>query len=79
MDQILAGTKTVEYKACNDYWTKRLTREMLKGGTLKINFLCGRRAYKYIVTKVEVIKTPENACVVGLDHCFALHLGERVP
>lgn len=87
MDLILKGEKKVEYKAPNEYWIKRLgIRHLILGLNPPkekehkvINFLCGRKSYKYKINKITLDKTPDE--LIGWFHsskCFHIHLGDRI-
>jgi hypothetical protein len=89
MEAILKGEKKVEYKSINPYWNKRiLTRqaylEILVGKNAieqhkVINFLCGRKSYKFKIKKITLDRTPtELEMIVGYPFCYHIHLGERI-
>lgn len=51
-DQILAGTKTIEYRDIKPYWTKRLFDE--KGKLIKYNIIFFRNGYSKDCPKMKV-------------------------
>jgi hypothetical protein len=57
MDEILAGRKCIEYKDRSEYWKKRLEDLAYNVGTHTghgINFLCGRKSYKFRIDRIEM-------------------------
>ena len=53
MNKILNGSKKIEYKGDTNHWHKRLVKlEYNLEDVIIINFLCGRKSYKYHVTDI---------------------------
>ena len=72
LDQIEAGLKVVEYRACSDFWKKRINGK--HHGT--IMFISGHRIRAFEVVKIEIIDTPVALHeLITTDKCFAIHLG----
>ena len=89
MDKILSGEKTVEYKSLIPYWDRRVGKFLHKAlfansnpPTLPkgINFLCGRKSYKFKITMIRIEATSPDipTDVVSTGGCYAIHLGERI-
>lgn len=82
LDEILLGRKTVEYKGDTDHWHRRLhkfIKKVQKAGQLKINFVCGREAYKFHVKNVSYIE--REIFIDEIEYCafYSISLGDRVP
>ena len=74
LDEIEAGTKTVEYRACNTFWRRKLHNK-LHGAII---FLCGPKIRLYKVIKIELIFTPVSvAAIITTVQAYAIHLGGR--
>lgn len=76
MEKILLGIKTAELKAYTKHWERLIPFIGDHGtGECRITFLCGRKAYKYWVLKVEVRN--KNANIDGKQYrphwCITLH------
>lgn len=94
MDQILAGTKKIEYKGNTEFWNKRLIKFTesknlvdnkvnchilsYKVPNVVITFLCGSQPYKYKVEKISYV--PERKHIDGIiyDVHWQIHLGDRI-
>ncbi len=72
LDDIEAGVKTVEYRARNEFWQKRI--EGKRHGA--IIFICGRRLKGFEVRRITVVETPAgHRELIGTDECYAIELG----
>ena len=72
LDQIEAGTKKVEYRACNAFWRRKLHNK-LHGAII---FLCGPRIRTYKIVKIELIFTPASVSdIIPTVQAYAIHLG----
>ena len=78
-EEIVAGTKRVEYRAFTDYWIKRLLDPDLDVAV----FVCGRRVHRRAILHVNVIPRPfdfsdQGKQDVSTKTCFAIFLGEEI-
>ncbi|MBI3584221.1 MAG: ASCH domain-containing protein [Nitrospinae bacterium] len=72
LEQIKAGTKTIEYRANSAFWQKRVNGKFHS----IIMFLCGRKCNAFRVIKIETIETPDAVkAIIQTPQCFAIHLG----
>jgi len=79
MDQILSGIKTVEYKGYTDFWSTRINRVLhnpVYPDNCVINFLCGQKAYKYKITKIELQVGPREIDGAKYDKYYEIHFEE---
>lgn len=77
MDQILSGEKGIEYKEYNDFWQKRISKNIENHKV--INFLCGRNNYKFKINFITYTKTPNDLKdIIKTNGCFAIYLGHRI-
>ena len=81
LDKILSGEKTSEFKVASDFWMKRLTCGHYAPGELGINFLCGRKAVKYNVTRIVFWGMPGQRMNIDgkvVKEWYEIVLGERI-
>ena len=84
MDKILSLEKVIESKGATDFWIKRLSkaRELLrKNKTVGINFLCGRKSYKFKVNEIYLVDSNTLLCRVDdqyFRNIYNIYLGERI-
>jgi len=76
-DQIVKGTKKVEYRKFSKSWQKKLENAKVAV------FICGKKVHRRIVERVEHIQTPLNFSAQGKKDvptasCFAVYLGEEI-
>lgn len=77
-DQIVAGTKTVEYRRDVPFWQVRIgnidTKDAIRfANAIVFNdptevtavFICGKRSHRRQVTRIERIKTPDYSSEQG--------------
>ncbi|MFQ5800884.1 MAG: hypothetical protein ACE5HH_04100 [Candidatus Hydrothermarchaeales archaeon] len=74
LEEIEAGIKTIEYRACSQFWTRRINGKR-HGAIL---FLCGRKCKGYRIKKIETERTPEDLkSIINTDSSFAIYLAGR--
>lgn len=80
LDKILSGEKTIERKVYTKFWTKRLEPLTKTDEKIGINLLCGRKSYKFKVTKVEFNATEDPTEIDGVWTLlwYDIHIGERI-
>ncbi len=72
LDHIERGIKTVEYRACSEFWKKRIEGKH-HGAIL---FISGRRCKAFKIAQIEIIETPSALReLIPTEKCFAIHLG----
>ncbi|KAF0145094.1 MAG: hypothetical protein FD156_1205 [Nitrospirae bacterium] len=72
LDDIEARKKPVDYRACNEFWKKKI--EGKRHGA--ILFLCGQRCRAFKIKKITVVPTPEELRhVISTPTSYAIHLG----
>lgn len=82
IDQILAGTKKIEYKVASPFWEKRLSvfvgpvPEKPEG----IIFLCGREVFRFKVEGVRRCGSRNAQLIVDTwtNEWFEIRIGERI-
>ena len=77
MDKILNGTKKVEYKKAKDFWNKRLEK-LINEENVIINFVCGKRFYKYKVIKIIKINSSKIIDDETVLNYWEIHIGNRI-
>jgi hypothetical protein len=81
MNEILSGEKTVEYKGDTNFWHTRLAKfEFELNLCTAINFLCGRKCYKYQVTEVTQYLDPFGFVIDEKTYkiYWEIRLGKRI-
>ena len=83
MDKILSGEKTSEFKGAGPFWNKRLGTGLEPGfreGNVRINFLCGQKAYKYEVSNILLITSavPQKIDDEYHKQYWEIVLGDRI-
>ena len=83
MEQILSGAKTSELKDDTMFWYDRLNKARLKlhrdAEQVHINFLCGRKSYRFAVTNIDYFHN--HFLVIDGKECasyWEIHLGEQL-
>lgn len=81
LDKILSGEKKIEYKDNTEWWRARLGNidDLDIDEGVGINFLCGRKHYKFMVTAIHLVISGTPKDIDG-NECFTwyeIHLGER--
>lgn len=91
MDKILSGEKTSEYKVSSNFWGKRIenladnltfdrtsdpNHHRFIAKDISINFLCGRKSYKYKVTEIIRHFTPMMIDGVSCNKYIEIKLGD---
>lgn len=77
-DRVEAGEKRVEYRACSEFWEKRLSG--LRKGE-EVVFLCGQDVIRGTVLAVERVRRPDHVPegIVPTAMCFAVHFSLSGP
>jgi len=82
MDKILSGEKTSEFKVASVFWIKRLTGARIVLDQLqqpvRINFLCGQIAYKFIVKEILFHNKPMVIDGVKTQMYYEIKLGQQL-
>ncbi|MDA8155584.1 MAG: hypothetical protein M0Z52_03890 [Actinomycetota bacterium] len=72
LDDIEAGVKTHDYRACNAFWKKRIEGKVHRA----IIFICGRRIKGFKVKSITVVDVPpHHRDLIEGDKCYAIELG----
>jgi len=80
LDKILSGEKTIEYKGNTEFWSTRLDKLMLIQDKVIINFICGRKSYKFEVWRIER-QEDFNGFIINnksYNSYFKIYLGNRI-
>jgi hypothetical protein len=80
-DQIVFGTKTVEYRSASDFWRKRvLNSNTGEYSKILAVFICGKLKHTRKIEHIKKIKTPgfseQGQKDVNTPECYAFYLGE---
>lgn len=71
-DKIVDGSKQIEYRACTDFWRKRLSN--CSPGDEAV-FLCGQDVTRGTVRAIQIVKRPPDIPedAVATEDCYAVH------
>lgn len=77
LEQILSGEKVIEFKGATDFWIKRLMPMLEGSDRIIINFLCGRKSFKFTVLNVCHVRSrrPFKIDEVYFYEWFEIHIG----
>lgn len=81
MNKIMEGTKKIEYKADIKFWNVRLSKLVdVDDDMIIINFLCGRKSYKYYVIEIKRCFSLDGIIFNDKFHYWwwEIHLGPRI-